>query len=166
MKERLNAERGNGNGKTRAESTPVSPRSTDGIAHNQACKFKFKSRKLISCFCRIYTSHAALKADSWGSSGIYTESEVSQPKFEFTSLYITHKWAWARSHGWKMKMLMSWRDRYKMLCKVAKMCNRVFCFIVEHTQGSSRNSSFLQLWSLSTLTFRSGLNLRNQTHEK
>ena len=53
------------------------------LSRQQACKLKFKLRKLISCFCCICTNHTALKADGWGYSET-SGSEVSKPKFEFT----------------------------------------------------------------------------------
>ena len=38
-------------------------------SHDQAYKLKFRLRELISCFCCVQTSHAALKSDSQGRSG-------------------------------------------------------------------------------------------------
>ena len=55
------------------------------FSRQQACKLKFKLRKLISCFCCICTNHTALKADGWGYSET-SGSEVSKPKFECTGL--------------------------------------------------------------------------------
>ena len=39
------------------------------VSDPQACELKCRLRELISCSCCVQTSHAALKADSQGSSG-------------------------------------------------------------------------------------------------
>ena len=58
------------------------------IIHHQGHKLKFRLRKLIFCFGCVQTNQAALKADSQSYSGTYTGNEVSEPKFESTSLFI------------------------------------------------------------------------------
>ena len=39
------------------------------LSYWQACRLRFMLRELIFCFCCVRTSHAALEADSHGSSG-------------------------------------------------------------------------------------------------
>ena len=72
----------------RRKTPPSSRRDAQLKSNGQACKLKFRLRDLISWLCCVQTSHAALKADSRGSSGTQTGNELSQSKFEFTGLFL------------------------------------------------------------------------------
>ena len=69
---------------TRQEALP------DGRIDLQACKLKFRLRELTSCLCSAAASAVCFEGCLAGPDATVTGNERSQPKFEFTSLLISH----------------------------------------------------------------------------
>ena len=59
-----------------------------GCTISQACKLKFRLRELTSCLCSTAASYVCFVGRVAGLDATETGNELSQPKFELTSLTV------------------------------------------------------------------------------
>ena len=74
------------------ESLCCARRTTLSALHGeQACKLKFRLRDLNSCLCSAAALAVSFEGCMSGLNATETGSELSQPKFQFTSLMLRQR---------------------------------------------------------------------------